>query len=43
MERSDAESSRSNKMMGPQCREDGMLSIHQKLIGWPSRSGGKRL
>ena len=29
----DAESSRSNKIKGPQCREGGVLSIHQKLIG----------
>ena len=43
MEKSDAESSRSKKMKGSQCREDGVPSVHQKLIGWLSRSGGKRL
>ena len=40
---SDAESSRSKKMKNPQCREGGVLTIHQKLIGWLSQSGGKWL
>ena len=40
---SDAESSRSKKIKSPQCLERGVLSIHQKLIGWLSRSGGKCL
>ena len=43
MENSDAEPSLSKKTKGPQCREDGVLSIHQKLIEWLSRSGGKWL
>ena len=34
MEKSDAESSHSKKAKRPQRREDGVLSIHQKLIGW---------
>ena len=40
---SDAESLRSKKIKGPQCHEDGMLSIHQRLIEWLSQSGGKWL
>ena len=33
---SDDEPSRSKKIKGPQCREGGVLSIHQELIGWLS-------
>ena len=40
---SDAESSSIKKIKSPQCREGGVLSINQKLIGWLSRSGGKWL
>ena len=43
IEKSDAESSRSKKIKSPQCLEDGMLLIHQKLIGWVTRSGRKWL
>ena len=38
---SNAESSRSKKMKGPQYQEDGVLVFHQKLIGWLSQFGGK--
>ena len=37
---SDAESLCGKKIRGPQCREDGVLSIHQKLVGWLSQFGG---